>query len=120
MSKFSRIQKSTNAIAVAHAAQATFSKTGVALNGVLWQFKVKPTASADGAATITLNIIDSDGDTVYTKASITCSANVNQLTTLSGDTRVPLSGTYTVQIVFSANQTTTDNSVVVTLMTDRG
>lgn len=119
MSKF-RVQKSVSTIAVPASAQATFSALTVPLNGVLWQHKVKIVSNSDAAATMTLNIIDADGDVVYTKATISGSAGTVVGTVLTGDTRVPLNGLYTVQIVFSANQTTTANTVTVTLLIDRG
>lgn len=119
MSKF-RVQKSVTVIVVAHAAQATFSTASVPLNGILWQHKVKIVSASDASATMTLNIIDADSDTVYTKAAISGSAGTVVTTPLTGDLRIPLSGLYTIQIVFSANQTATDNTVTVTLMVDRG
>ena len=87
------------------------------INGVLWLIKVK-TGAVDAAATITLNIIDVDGDVVYTKAAI--AGNGTNMTNLIADNRVPLSGFYTVQMVFSAAQTATDNTAVITLIVDRG
>lgn len=113
-----RVQKSVTAVPVVHAAQAIFSVANVPLNGVLWENKVKSSAATDGAATMTLNVIDADGDTVYTKAAI--AGNTTTVTNLTADLRVPLNGLYTIQIVFSANQTVTDQTVTVTLLIDRG
>ena len=112
-----RVAKSVTAVPVVHAAQSTFSTANVTLNGVLWGFKVK-SGPVDAAATMTLNILGEDGETQYTKASI--AGNTTAFTNLTGDTRVALSGIYTIQIVFSANQTVTDNTVTVSLLLDRG
>jgi hypothetical protein len=101
-----------------HGASATTVTQAASINGLLTQIKVKAPAAVDGAATLTVNILDSDSDVVYTKASI--AANATSITLLTSDLRVPLSGTQSVQIVFSAAQTATDTLTVVTLVVDRG
>lgn len=118
MAKY-RIQKSQTTIAVAHAAQAVFSTANVALNGILFLNKIKIASNSDGGATMTLALIDAEGDTVYSKSGVSGSAGT-VVTQLTGDQRVALSGNYTVQVTFSANQTTTDNTLTVTLNIDRG
>lgn len=118
MSKF-RVAKNSTIVTVVHAAQATFSTANVALNGVLWTHKTKIASNSDAGATYTLNIVDDDSVVVYQKAGISGSSG-SVITNLTGDTRIPLAGIYTVQIVFSANQTVTDNVVTVSLMIDKG
>lgn len=120
MAKF-RIQKLITAVAVAHAAQAIFNSASTyAANGVLFAIKSKIASNSDGAATYTVSLVDSDGDVVYSKSGISGSVGT-VFTQLTGDQRAALAdGTYTVRITFSANQTTTDNTVTVTLLVDRG
>lgn len=119
MSDKYRVGKTVTNVAVAHAAQSAFSTASVPINGILWLYKTKITANSDAAATFTLNLIDSDGDTVFSKSAISGTSGTT-ITNLTGDNRVALQGFYTVQIVFSANQTVTDNSATITLMMDKG
>lgn len=118
MSKF-RGQKKQVTIAVAHAATAIFNSSATPVNGLLFAIKSKLTATADGAATYTVSLLDSDGDVVFTKAGIAGAAGT-VFTQLTGDQRTLLADTFTVRITFSANQTVTDNTATVTLLTDRG
>ena len=98
------------------ASVTTVTSASSELNGELMMFKLK-SGAVDSSATFTLNIIDQDGDTVYTKASI--AANTTVITDLEDTTgMIPLSGNYTVQIVASASQTSHDNTFTVTLYID--
>jgi hypothetical protein len=105
-------------LALVHGAAATTVSTTTALNGLLRQVIVKAPAAVDAGATLTINIIDSDLTTIYTKATIAANTTSNNLLTM--DLSVPLSGAQRIEIVFTAAQTVTDTSTVVTLLTDRG
>lgn len=120
MSKF-RIQRLDTSIAVAHAAQAIFNSAATyAANGILYAVKSKIASNTDAAATYTVSLVDSNGDVVYSKAGISGTAGT-VLTQLTGDQRAALAdNTFTIRITFSANQTTTDNTVTVSLLIDRG
>lgn len=118
MSKY-RGQKKVITIPVVHAAQAIFNSAATPVNGVLYAFKSKLTALADGSATYTVSLVDTDGDIVFTKAGIAGAAGT-VFTQLTGDQRALLADNFIVRITFSANQTVTDNTVTVTLLTDRG
>src|SRR5690242_807590 len=101
-----RIKRPTYSLSLTHAAGANTVSATAILNGILREAIIKTPAAVDGAATLTLNLIDRDNYTVYTKSGI--AANTTSINLLTNDLRVPLSGLYTVQIVFSVNQTATD------------
>src|SRR5438270_2849830 len=109
-----RIKRPKYSLSLTHGAGANTVQATATLNGLLREAIIKTPAAVDGAATLTLNIIDSDSFTVYTKSGI--AANTNSINLLTNDLRVPLSGSYTIQIVFSANQTATDTTTAVVLL----
>jgi hypothetical protein len=109
-----RIKRPKYSLALTHGAGANTVSATDTLNGILREAIIKTPVSVDGAATLTLNIIDVDSFTVYTKSAI--AANTSSLNLLTNDLRVPLSGAYTIQIVFSANQTATDTTTAVVLV----
>lgn len=113
--RFARLNRS---LSLTHAAGANTVSTTADVNGLLHHAIIKAPAAVDGAATIALNIIDSDNVTIYSKSGIAAAATSNNL--LPADARVPLSGTYTIQVVFSANQTVTDTVTQVILLIDKG
>ncbi|HEX4775084.1 MAG TPA: hypothetical protein VH234_06225 [Candidatus Saccharimonadales bacterium] len=117
MSKF-QIQRYQVAIAVAHGAVASFKVQNVPLNGILLGHKLKSSAAGDGTPTITLNLKDADGDAVYSKASL--ATNTTTITDLTADQAVALASNFTIEALFSANQTVTDQTVTVTLLIQRG
>lgn len=117
MSKF-RIARNKYAIALTHGASATTATAAAAINGLLSEIIIVTPAAVDATATITVNIIDQDNVTVYTKSSI--AANTTSVNLLANDAKVPLCGTQTVQIVFSAAQTVTDTTTSVICVVDRG
>lgn len=108
-----RIGRNAQSLSLTHGTGVTTAQnTSVALNGKLWQVNAITPATVDGSATATINVIDQDGVTVYTKASIAANtAEGDKLTT-----PVALSGNYTVQVVFSAAQTTHDSITKVNLL----
>jgi hypothetical protein len=107
------VKRIQQALSLTHGAGVTtVSNTGVKLNGELWQVNTLTPAAVDGSATATINIVDVDGLTVYTKASL--AANTKTADKLTSP--VMLSGLYTVQVVFSGNQTTTDSITNVSLI----
>jgi hypothetical protein len=107
------IRRNSQAINLTHGASATTaSNTNVKLNGLLRQVNAMTPAAVDSSATATINIIDVDGITVYTKAALVVNTKTKDLLT----TPIPLSGLYTVQVVFSASQTATDSITNVTLL----
>jgi hypothetical protein len=113
------VRRPVTTIPLTHGTSVTTVTSGsIALNGELQMFKVK-SGPVDASATLTLNIIDQDGDTVYTKASI--ASNTTVITDLEDTTgQIPLSGNYTLQIVTSAAQTATNNTFTITLYIDAG
>ncbi len=107
------IKRYAQTLSLTHGASVTtVSNTNQKFNGELWQVNSLTPAAVDGSATATVNIIDADGITVYTKASL--AANTKTADKLTAP--IMLSGAYTVQVVFSANQTTTDSVTNVTLI----
>lgn len=113
-----RFSRPTYSLTLTAGAGANTVSTAASLNGLLSQIQVTTPATVDGAATITVNIIDSDSYTVYTKATI--AANTKDRTLLTGDLKVPLCDSYTIQVVFSANQTVTTTTTKVILLLDKG
>ena len=109
-----RIKRPKYSLSLTHGASANTVSATATLNGLLREAIIKTPASVDGAATLTLNLIDVDNFTVYTKSAV--AANTTSINLLTNDLRVPLSGAYTVQIVFSANQTATDTTTAVALL----
>ena len=124
----SRITRVGQNLALTHGAGATTVSTPptsntanpmpLVLNGVLRQIFVFTPAAVDASATITVNLIDFDGTTVWTKGTI--AANTISNTLLTQDLSVPLGGKYQIQVVFSAAQTATDTTTKVVLMIDEG
>lgn len=96
----------------------TASNTFVQINGILWEAVIITPAAVDGAATVTINIIDADNITVYTRAGLAANTTTKDL--LTGDLRIPLCGLYTIQVVFSANQTATSTTTTAILLIDQG
>ena len=119
MSKY-RVNRVNTTVAVAHGAVAIFNSAATyPLNGLLYMIKSKIASNSDGAATYTVALVDTDGDVIYSKSGISGSAGT-VVTQLTGDQRAALCDqAFTVRITFSANQTTTDNTVTVSVYTDR-
>lgn len=117
MSSQYRVQRTKNAIVLTHGASATTATASVALNGILLESFITTAAAVDSTATTTVNIKDSDGNVVYTKGSLAVDTTTKEL--LTADTRVPLSGTQTIEVVFSAAQTTADRTTTVVLLIER-
>jgi len=90
----------------------TVSNTSQKFNGELWQVNSLTPATVDNSATATVSLIDADGVTVYSKSSL--AANTKPADKLTSP--VMLSGAYTVQVTFSANQDTHDSTTNVTLI----
>lgn len=106
-------------LALTHGAGVTtVTSPAVGLNGLLHEAIIVTPATVDGAATATINVIDSDSVTVYSKSAIAVNTTVADLLVKNATytAPIPLSGNYTVQVVFSANQTVTDSTTAVTLM----
>lgn len=107
------VKRRQNALALAHGASATTAQAaGVSLNGELWQVNTLAPAAVDASATLTVNVIDADGITVYTKGSLAANSKTGDKLTAP----VALSGLYTIQVVFSAAQTATDTVTNVNLI----
>lgn len=110
-----RIRRFTTSLVLAHGAGAnTVTNSSLNLNGILKKIKVYSPASVDGSATLTITIKDADGDTLWSKASI--AANTKDITLLTRDQEVPLTGLCSVTVLFSANQTATDTTTQVILV----
>lgn len=118
MSTKIRFQRRKVSLALVHGASATTASAAATLNGLLRQVIITTPAAVDGSATATVNILDSDSITIYTKSGVAVNTTSNNL--LTGDLSVPLSGTQTVNVVFSAAQTATDTTTTVVLLIDQG
>lgn len=117
MSKY-RIQKWKKTLTLLFATHSTIiTQTGVELNGVLLAANVKTAATVDTSATTAVSLTDADGVVVYSKTGLAAAGNTQTL--LTNDTRVPLTGLYTVTVTFSAAQTANRNTDVSFFM-DRG
>jgi len=108
------IRRPKYSIALTHGAGANTATATDTQYGILREVIIKTPTTVDGSATVTVNILDSDGFTIYTKSGV--AANTTSINLLTNDQRVPISGSYTVQVVFSANQTATDTTTVVVLL----
>lgn len=116
-----RVGRPEYSIVLAHGASATTASQLVdedRLNGILRQVIITTAAAVDSSATTTVNILDADGNVVYTKGTL--AANATSINLLTQDLSVPLSGDITVQVVFSAAQTSADRTTKVVLLVDRG
>jgi hypothetical protein len=130
-----RIVRQTTHITVVPGATETFATpavsftnpeapTGLPLNGLLQGVTITTPAAVDGSATMTVNLIDQDGNTVWTKGSLAVNTVYPVLltpnATANTNQAVPLSGYYQVSITFSANQTTTASVTKIVLLIDEG
>ena len=120
MSNHYGIKRVKNSLALTHGAGVTQSAAvSVALNGLLEQVLFTTPASVDSAATVTVKLTDQDGYVVYSSAATAANTAVNDLLTTANATykgAIPLSGTYTLQTTYSANQTATDSSTSAVLI----
>lgn len=120
MSSSLRVGRPSFDVTLAHDTNATTASELVdedKLNGILRQVIVTTPDTVDSSATVTVNILDVDGNTVYTKDTL--AADSTTLDLLAADAQVPISGDITVQVVFSADQTA-DRITKVVLLVDRG
>ena len=113
-----RIGRPKYSLALTHGASANTVTATDNHNGMLVEAIITTPAAVDGAATVTVNILDSDNNVVYTKGSLAANTTTKDL--LAAGSQVPICGNYTVQVVFSANQTATDTTTTVVLLIDRG
>lgn len=121
MGRMLRVGRLKYSLILAHGASATTVSQDISqenLNGILREVIITTAAAVDSSATTTVNILDADSNVIYTKSGIA----VNTLSTnlLTQDLSVPLSGDITVQVVFSAAQTTADRTTKAVLLVDRG
>jgi hypothetical protein len=117
MSKF-RFQRWKQTITLLFATNNTIiSVSNVQLNGLLSATIVKTPAAVDSAATVAVTIVDESGLAVFSRSGL--AVNTNTQAILTGDTKVPLGGIYTVTVTFSAAQTA-NRDTDVTLLIDRG
>lgn len=117
MSRY-RIKRWKQTLTLAFATSSTvITATGVDLNGILWASNVKTPTAVDSTATVAVKLTDADGVDVFTRTGL--AVNTNAQAILTGDTRVALSGVYTVTVTFSAAQTA-NRATDVTLLIDRG
>lgn len=124
MSNHYGITRTNLALALTHGAGVTTSAAQtIVLNGYLAEVLFTTPASVDSAATVTVKLTDQDGYNIYASAA-TAAGSTKVLdildtanTTYKGP--IPLSGTYTVQTTYSANQTATDSITNVVLLTQQ-
>lgn len=118
MSKYA-IQRYTVSIDIADG-QTVGNSAAVELNGHLNGVLVNA-PQLDGAVTLTVAVLDSDGFTVFSQASIA----ENSKTAIFIDSNnfplaLPLSGNHTIRVTASGAQSGDDDAVTVTLLIDRG
>jgi hypothetical protein len=88
----------------------------VKINGLLRGVKIKTPATVDNTATVGVGIADPDGDNAYSKTGVAVNTtNIEYNDANNQPLQKPLTGTYTINPLFSANQTTPRN-VIVTLL----
>lgn len=93
--------------------------TGVAANGLLVGILINA-PDLDSTHTYTLTLKDSEGYTVFTRASLVESVRTTvYIDTNNHPLRLPLNGDYTIEVLTSAAQTA-DRTFSVTLLVDRG
>lgn len=93
--------------------------TGILLNGILQQIFVTAPATVDASATMTVALVDYDGNTVWSKASIAASSAQSN-TLLTNDTRPALSGYYQMVTTYTAAQTATASVMRAVFLVDEG
>lgn len=118
MSSKNRIGRPRYPLLLTHGASATTKSSSGDANGMLRQVIILAPAAVDASATFDIAVIDSDTNTIYSKTGLAAASKTLDL--LTADTQVPLSGTYTVKVTFSAAQTATDTTTTVILLVDRG
>lgn len=107
----------TTAVAQEQAVGTTGLANVVTLNGILREVIILPPTAVDASATIGVSLTDSDGYLVYSKASLAANSGAS-INLLTNDLRVPLSGKYTLQVTYSAAQTTTASVTKVVLLVE--
>lgn len=113
------IQRYQTSITIADS-QTVGSTTGASLNGIL-RGVLLDVPNLDGTVTVTLDILDVDSQVLYTKASIA----ENQKTAIFQDAAtnplaIPLSGAHTIRVTASGTQTGGNDTIIVTLLVDKG
>lgn len=111
-----RIQRKVISLALTHGAGATTASAAASYNGLLLEAIIQTPAAVDGAATATVDILDSDSINIYSKGSLAANTTTKDFPA----NQVPLSGTQTVKVTFSAAQTATDTTTKVILLIDKG
>lgn len=117
MSTAQRFARPVVSLFLPHAGGATTIGQAINQNGLLRQVIITAPAAVDASATLTINVLDSDNNVIYTKAAVAANTVSNNL--LTQDLSVPLAGSQTVQVVFSAAQTVTDTTTKVALLIGR-
>lgn len=126
-----RINRSKIPLTLIHGASATTvntaaagATTGIPLNGILSGAVIVGPAAVDSTATVTVSLIDQDGNTAWSKAGLAAASTTQVLLTANAtagtNQAVPLSGNYQVKVVYSAAQTATDSTTSTTLLIDTG
>lgn len=118
MSSKHRFARPKHTLLLLHGASATAYRNSGDENGLLRQVIITAPAAVDSAATLDVSITDSDDNVIYSKTGLNAASTTIDL--LADGSQVPLSGTYLVEVAFSAAQDTTDTTTVVVLLIDRG
>lgn len=114
-----RIQRYKTSVTVAHGAGIVLAQAAVAanvVNGILRGILVQTPAAVDASATMSLQLIDSDGFTIYDSAT-TWAVNTKNVVVLTNP--IPLANIATVQIKYSVAQTATDSVSTAALLVER-
>src|SRR5690349_15122732 len=89
------------------ATHTTIASVTIPLNGILRGVKTKTPAAVDSSATVKLDILDPDGDIVYSKSAIavnTTNKDFFDTQTNPNPLEQPVAGTYTLKTTYSAAQ----------------
>lgn len=97
----------------------TVANATTTMNGYLRGVKVKTPAAVDSSATVTVTILDGDGDTIFTKSAVAVNTTTQDyLGSGSIPLALPVANTYTVRATYSAAQST-NRTTTVTLLVEQ-
>lgn len=110
-----RIQRYKTTLTIADGG-TTITSSAIPFSGIL-KGVLLDIPSLTSSATTTVEILDADGFTIYSKASIAHNAKSGNLTDAAGNPlHLPLSGNHTVKLTVSGAQTGAKNIPVVLLV----
>jgi preprotein translocase subunit SecD len=112
-----RMQNKPISVTLDTGVSATVANATTSLNGYLRGVKVRTPATVDSSATVTVIVIDGDGDTIFTKSAVAANTTTQDyLGTGSIPLEMPVAGNYTVRATYSATQTANRTTTVILLV----